>query len=198
MITPIAQRALVPDTPRLRLRPWAAEDEALGLDLVCDPEVMRFVGQALTEAEARAHMANALRRGAGGRLGIWCVLDRASGEKIGDGVLTPVPIETDTPDWTALVPDAYPEAEIEVGYMLKPGAWGQGFATEICDRLLRFAFQQTALAQVVACTDPDNHASQRVLRKCGMRDCGPARAYASDVAWFEMTRAEWHAQASNQ
>jgi len=198
MITPIAQRALVLDTPRLRLRPWAAEDEDLCLDLMCDPEVMRFVGQALTEAEARAHMANALRRGAGGRLGIWCVLDRASGEKIGDGVLTPVPIETDTPDWTALVPHAYPEAEIEVGYMLKPGAWGQGFATEICDRLLRFAFQQTALAQVVACTDPDNHASQRVLRKCGMRHCGPARAYASDVAWFEMTSAEWRAQASNQ
>ncbi|WP_296430092.1 GNAT family N-acetyltransferase [Roseovarius sp. BRH_c41] len=198
MIAPIEPEALVLDTPRLSLRPWADEDEDLCVALLCDPQVMRFVGETLTEAQARAHMANARRRGAGGRLGIWCVQDRATGEKIGDGVLTPIPIETEEPDWAQLVPDTYPEAAIEVGYLLKPGAWGQGFATEICARLLRFAFEQTALAQVVACTDPDNSASQHVLRKCRLRDCGPARAYASDVAWFEMTRAEWQAQASNQ
>lgn len=191
MIEALEPRALVLDTPRLCLRPWSVEDEDLCLALLCDPAVMRFVGGALSEADARAHMPNALRRGAGGRLGIWSVERRDTGEKIGDGVLTPIPIETEEPDWAQLVPDAYPEAEIEVGYLLKPGAWGQGFATEICARLLRHAFEQTALARVVACTDPDNAASQKVLLKCGMRDCGLARAYGEMVPWFEMSRADW-------
>jgi RimJ/RimL family protein N-acetyltransferase len=198
VIAPIDPSALVLETPRLRLRPWAAEDEDLCIALLCDPEVMRYVGDAISEEAARAHMANALRRGAGGRLGIWCVEDRATGEKLGDGVLTPIPIETDEPDWAQLVPDAYPEAQIEVGYLLKPAAWGRGIATEVCARLLRFAFEQTALTQAVACTDLENRASQRVLAKCGMRACGTARAYAEEVAWFEMTRADWRLQESNQ
>lgn len=193
MIEPLDPRALVLRTPRLTLRPWSPEDEDLCLALLCDPEVMRFVGGAQSEAAARAHMAKALRRGAGGRLGIWSVQRRDTGEKIGDGVLTPIPIETDEPDWAQLVPDAYPEAEIEVGYLLKPGAWGQGYATEICARLLRHAFEQTALARVVACTDLQNHPSQRVLLKCGMRACGTARAYGEMVPWFEITRADWEA-----
>lgn len=193
MIEPLDPRALVLRTPRLTLRPWSPEDEDLCLALLCDPEVMRFVGGAQSEAAARAHMAKALRRGAGGRLGIWSVQRRDTGEKIGDGVLTPIPIETDEPDWSQLVPDAYPEAEIEVGYLLKPGAWGQGYATEICARLLRHAFEQTALARVVACTDLQNHPSQRVLLKCGMRACGTARAYGEMVPWFEITRADWEA-----
>lgn len=191
MIGALDPRALVLETPRLRLRPWSAEDEDLCVALLCDPEVMRYVGGALSEAEARAHMAKALRRGAGGRLGTWSVQYRATGEKIGDGVLTPIPIETDETDFAQLVPEAYPEAEIEVGYLLKPGAWGQGFATEICGRLLRFAFEQTALARVVACTDPRNQPSRQVLLKCGMRACGMARAYGEMVPWFEMTRADW-------
>lgn len=191
MIEALEPWALVLDTPRLRLRPWSVEDEDLCLALLCDPAVMRFVGGVLSEADARAHMPNALRRGAGGRLGIWSVERRDTGEVIGDGVLTPIPIDTEEPDWAQLVPDAYPEAEIEVGYLLKPGAWGQGFATEICARLLRHAFEQTALARVVACTDPENHLSQKVLLKCGMRGCGTARAYGEMVPWYEMTRADW-------
>lgn len=191
MIAPLAPEDLVLETQRLRLRPWSAEDEGLCLALLCDPAVMRFVGGALSEAEARAHMPNALRRGAGGRLGVWSVQDCATGEKIGDGVLTPIPIATEETDWSHLVPDAYPEGDIEVGYLLKPGAWGKGYATEICARLLRFAFQQTALVRVVACTDPQNHPSQQVLLKCGMRDCGPARAYGEMVPWFEMSRVDW-------
>ena len=66
-------------------------------------------------------------------------------------------------------------------------------------RLLRFAFEMTELPEVVATTDPDNKNSQKVLQKCGMRPIGFKRAYAwDDVAWFEITRAEWEAQASNQ
>lgn len=34
----------------------------------------------------------------GGRIEIWCATCKDTGEKIGDGVLTPVPIDTDETD----------------------------------------------------------------------------------------------------
>jgi RimJ/RimL family protein N-acetyltransferase len=143
------------------------------------------------------HLHDATRRGAGGRIGIWCATRRDTGEKIGDGVLLPLPIEAGDTDWSAVVPEDYPPGPVEIGYLLVPSAWGQGFATEICARLLRFAFEETDLAEVVAVTDPDNARSQRVLAKCGLGPLGRRRAYAQDdVAWFAVTREAWRAAAS--
>jgi ribosomal-protein-alanine N-acetyltransferase len=199
MIEPLPDAALVLETPRLRLAPLVMEDLDIALAVLCDPEVMRYVGHAMTPEAVVAHMTDAVKRGAGGRIGIWCARQKATGEKIGDGVLLPIPIEEDDTDWSQVVPEAYPRNRIEVGYLLRRSAWGQGYATEMCQCLLRFAFEQTTLDEIVACTDPGNAVSRRVLRKSGMRDCGTGRAYGEPVAWFEMTRAEWQAaQAPHQ
>ena len=195
MIDPLPPGALVLETPRLRLRPFGMEHEALACALLCDPQVMRYVTDPLTADEVRAHMPNAIRRGAGGRIGIWAVEEKATGALVGDCVLTPIPIEGTEPDWDQVVPEAYPTDLIEVGYLLIPSAWGKGYATEAAARLLCFAFEMTDLTTVVGVTDPGNRASQAVLRKCGMRDCGTGRAYGDAVAWFEMTRADWAARA---
>ena len=195
MITPLATEELILETPRLRLTPMTAADEDIARALLCDPRVMKYVSDPMTPDAVTDHMADATRRGAGGRIGIWCVTRKDNGEKIGDGVLTPVPIDDDDTDWSQVVPDAYPADRIEVGYLLVPSAWRQGFATEICARLLRFFFEHTTLTEVVATTDPDNDGSQHVLEKCGMRRLGPRRAYGYDeVLWFEMTRVEWDAR----
>ncbi|QIE47147.1 GNAT family N-acetyltransferase [Pseudohalocynthiibacter aestuariivivens] len=199
MIPVLSSAELILETPRLRLRPYALDDEDVARDVLCDPAVTRYVCDPKTPEQVAEAMSLITRRGAGGRIGMWCAERLDTGEKIGDGVLTPIPVEADDIEWEALVPDAYPDDQIEVGYMLKQSAWGQGYASEICTRLLRFAFEATTLDLVVACTDPENAASQRVLLKCGLRDCGMGRAYAEDVPWFEITRAEWQAdQASNQ
>ncbi len=182
------------ETARLRLRPYAETDLDLSIEVMTDPDVVKYVCDPMTEEELAAKIGEVCQRGAGGRIGMWCVLNKQTGEKLGDGVLTPIPIEDLDTDWDSLTPEAYPDAQIEVGYMLKKSAWGQGYASEICARLLRFAFEQTTLDEVVACTDHENHASQRVLTKSGMRALGLRRAYAEDVPWFAVTRAEWRAQ----
>lgn len=195
MIAPLPPGALVLETPRLRLRPFTLSDEGLARALLCDPQVMRFVTDPMTPGEVRTHMPNAIRRGAGGRIGIWAAEEKATGAAIGDGVLTPLPIDGNEPDWAQVVPDAYPADPVEVGYLLVPSAWGKGYATEICARLLRFAFEMTDLPRIVAVTDPGNRASQKVLAKCGMLSLGPGRAYGEEaVAWFEMSRADWAAR----
>ncbi len=46
-------------------------------------------------------------------------------------------------------------------------------------------------AEVVAVTDPANAASQNVLRKSGLIDTGPRRAYCMDLPGFAITKTRW-------
>jgi len=183
---------LILETPRLRLRPLALEDLDIALTLLTDPDVMRYVGGVQAPRTVAENLKRAVRRSGGGCIGMWCVTDRVTGEKYGDGVLTPMPVDRPDIDWSLLGLPHIPPGEIEVGYMLKPAAWGRGFATEIATRLLRFAFEQTPLEEVVAVTDIRNAASQRVLLKCGMTPAGRRRAYAEEVEGFRMDRELWN------
>lgn len=188
---PLKEADLILETERLVLRPLGLEDLDLTKVLFTDPDVMRFVGGVVAEAKLPAGIEKAVKRGAGGRLGVWCITDRHSGEKLGRSILLPLPIETSERDWSLVRADAYPDAEIEVGYILGRNAWGRGIATETCRRLLQFGFEMTDLDEIVAVTDPDNLASQNVLTKCGLRREGTRRAYGEDLAGFRVAREEF-------
>jgi ribosomal-protein-alanine N-acetyltransferase len=179
------------ETDRLFLRPLAQGDWDLALEMFTDPEVMKFVADVSSEEALAAEMKAFIRRGARGRVGVWCVLQRETGEKLGTAVLLPLPIEESDTDWSLLQEDRYPDADIEVGYMLRRSAWGKGYATEACRRLVQFAFEETELDEIVAVTDPRNAVSQKVLRKCGLRDEGLRRAYADKCSAFRMSRQQW-------
>lgn len=57
----------------------------------------------------------------------------------------------------------------EIYYKLKPSSWGQGYATEIARRLVRFGFEGLGLHRVEAGVATENIASIRVLEKIGMK-----------------------------
>ncbi len=179
------------ETDRLLLRPLVENDWDMALETFMDPEVMKFVADVSSEEALAEEMKTAIRRGAGGRIGVWCVFQRETGEKLGTAILLPLPIEEDDTDWSLVQEDRYPDADIEVGYILKRSAWGNGYATEACRRLVQFAFEETELDEIVAVTDPRNAASQEVLRKCGLRDEGLRRAYADECPAFRISRQQW-------
>ncbi len=178
-------------TDRLLLRPLALEDMDLGIDLFTDPEVARYVGGLCTVQEIDDEMSNAVKRCAGGSIGIWCVVHRETSEKLGTGCLLPMPIEEDDTNWDLVQGPDIPDCDIEVGYILKRSAWGKGYATEICSRLLEFAFEKTPLTDVVACIDDDNHNSRNVLYKCGLQDEGRRRAYGEQALCFRIAKDQW-------
>jgi RimJ/RimL family protein N-acetyltransferase len=179
------------ETDRLLLRPLVENDWEMALETFMDPEVMKFVADVGSEEALAEEMKTAIRRGAEGRIGVWCVLQRETGEKLGTAILLPLPIEEDDTDWSLVQEDRYPDADIEVGYILKRSAWGNGYATEACRRLVQFAFEETELDEIVAVTDPRNAASEKVLRKCGLRDEGLRRAYAEECSAFRISRQQW-------
>jgi [ribosomal protein S5]-alanine N-acetyltransferase len=62
---------------------------------------------------------------------------------------------------------------VEVGYGIVPSRQGRNYATEAVITLVAALWSHPELAAVVADTDPDNRASQRVLEKAGFVRVGP-------------------------
>ena len=60
----------------------------------------------------------------------------------------------------------------EVGYILHPDHWGQGYATEALAAVIDRAFSVHRLPRLVADVDPRNAASLRVLAKLGFVESG--------------------------
>ncbi len=178
-------------TDRLILRPLRLDDLDLASEMFTDPQVVRYAGGLQTAEEVEADMPTTTRRCGGGCIGVWCVTHRETSQKIGTGALLPMPIDEDDTNWDLIEGPEIPDCEIEVGYILKQSAWGKGYATEICKRLLAFAFEETPLTEVVASIDDGNKESAHVLAKCGIRAEGRRRAYGEQTLCFRITREEW-------
>ena len=178
-------------TDRLLLTPLALTDLDLALELWTDPEVVKYICDVMTEAEVRQSMSDSTKRGGNGGIGIWCIADRKTYEKLGSTYLLPLPIDMDDTDFSLVVMGQMPDAEIEIGFFFKRSAWSQGYATEVCQRLLQFAFQEVSLNEVVSSVDEDNVASKKVLEKCGLLDRGRTRSYGKDNPIYRITRDEW-------
>ena len=160
-----------PSTQRLALRRFCADDVDEVYRLDRDPRVMRYIGDGSvrTREEVALTLARASRyyRNYPG-LGVWAAEERASRRFIG---------------WFCLkyMPNT---ADVEVGYRLLPEAWGKGYATEGASALVRYGFETLGLYRIIGVTHPGNTASQRVLRKAGLRDAGTTRYWEREVRLF--------------
>jgi RimJ/RimL family protein N-acetyltransferase len=183
---------LIFESERLVFRPLSEADLDLAIEQWTDPDVVRYAADRIyTKEELAEEMPIVVRRCAAGCIGIWCLIDKTTKEKLGTAILLPMPVELDDIDWDLVVGEQIPEGDIEIGFILKKPAWGKGYATEACKRLLKFAFEESPLEEIVATIDPENTASRRVLEKCGLVYQGLVRAYASDIPGFRITRQQW-------
>ncbi len=177
---------------RLSLRPYRLSDLDITTELFADARVRQYAGGPMPVAEIRRQMPSWIRRGGGGGIGVWCVTLSATGEKLGTGALLPMPIDSHETDFESLQPGRMPDADIEIGYFLKPSAWGKGYASEVCRRLLRLAFEDLSLNEVVATCDAANAASRKVLLKSGFADEGRRYCYGDENSpFFRITRERW-------
>jgi RimJ/RimL family protein N-acetyltransferase len=142
-----------------RLRP---EDFETLCALHRDPAVMATLGGVRSDERTQEYLGENLEHWDRHGYGLWIFRDRATGAFVGRGGLRRVTLE-DAP-------------EIEVAYALARAAWGHGYATEIATASLDVGFHQLGLKDLVAFTEPDNHASRRVMEKTGF-------AYERDIVW---------------
>ena len=157
-------------TERLVLRRFTAADVDGLLALDGDPAVMRFLdsqikSRAEIEAEVLPRFLGYYQRYRD--FGFWAADTRGGGGFIGWFCLRPV-----APAAAAMVHWADADGDTSVvglGYRLRPDAWGRGYATEGARALVRRAFAELGVTEVVATTMAVNTGSRAVLAKAGLR-----------------------------
>lgn len=166
------------ETPRLLLRPLAAEDEALYCALYTDPGVMVHIGAPLSPEAARRGFAEACRRNGDPDRGErrWTVLDRVSGQALG---------------LLAVIRDARAAADVELGVMLLAAAHGRGLARELNATVVRQAFGPGGwgLQRVWARHAPGHAAAAATLAASGFAPA-PSRGAGATMA---IDRERWQA-----
>lgn len=164
------------ETERARLRRFTPADLDELARIVADPNVMKYLGRAPgpmskdeTDVFLQSMIAHWERRG----FGRWAVEGREDARLIGCAGLR------------------WHEDVAELVYLLDKPFWGRGLATEISTACLRYGFDVQGFERIVAFARHANTASQRVLRKLGMRYEGPTEAYGVHVVQFSLTREEF-------
>lgn len=166
-------------TERLRLRMPSPADVDHIFQLGNNPEVMRYIsyGRTQTYSEAQADLRRRIRQSRNG-LGYWITEVRQTGAFVG---------------WMALKP-LEDTSQIEIGYRFLEEQWNHGYATEAAARLLRYAFEEKALDQVLAVALAENTASTRVMEKIGLRFDHTGRYYDTECVCYKIDRAGWQRQ----
>jgi RimJ/RimL family protein N-acetyltransferase len=175
-------------TDRLLLRHWEEPDLAAFFDLYSREEVVRWLGThprrpLTTQDEARERLGRWQEHGRGlsAPLGLWAVVPHAEGAVAGQPVGTVLLLPLSDGDG--------PTGLLEVGWHLHPEHQGQGLATEAARALLAQA-ATAGIDQVLAITDLDNAASQRVAWRLGMTDDGVTER------WFGLTARQYRKAVS--
>jgi RimJ/RimL family protein N-acetyltransferase len=170
-------------TDRLLLRNWGESDLAAFFDLYSREDVARWLGAhprrplaTVGEAQERLRRWHSRERDLSAPLGLWAVVPCAAGTLPGRPVGTVLLLPLSDRDG--------PTGLVEVGWHLHPRHQGQGLATEAARALLALA-GKAGIDQVLALTDVDNTASQRVATRLGMTDEGVTER------WFGLTTRQY-------
>ncbi len=80
---------------------------------------------------------------------------------------------------------------VEIGYGIAPAYCGRGYATEVAEALIAYAFTNKEVKTVRAHTLPEKNASGRVLGKCGFQLIGGVNDPEDGLIWrWEKRRPE--------
>lgn len=69
------------------------------------------------------------------------------------------------------------DGSAEIGYWIGKPWWGQGYATEAANALVRHCFSKIRFGRLTCCHFVDNPASARVIAKLGFKEVGACKAY---------------------
>ena len=143
-------------TPRLVLRPWRSADYEPFAETNADPRVMEFMPALLSREESDALIGRIRTHFEQHGFGLCAAEHRASGTFVGYiGLYVPAF-------------QAHFMPAVEIGWRIASDWWAQGLATEGAREVVRFAFEELALPNLVSFTAPANLRSRRVMEKLGM------------------------------
>jgi RimJ/RimL family protein N-acetyltransferase len=168
-------------TERLTLRPWRVEDAQAALDIYGHAEVTRWLSPDLDCVPSLAAMRLLLQQwiAEDARLpapsGRWAIQRNTDNRVIGGAILLPLPPGNE---------------DLEIGWQLHPGAWGNGYASETTHALATWAFSQDVY-EIFAVVRPGNARAAATVRNNGMQWVGETTKYFGvDLQVFRLRMAD--------
>ncbi len=147
--------AVILETSRLQLREMDLGDLDFVAGMLSHAEVMRYYPKLYSRAEAQAWVERQLQRYADHGHGLWLVLERSSGQPVGQVGL--------------ILQEVDDRVLPEIGYLIDRPFWRRGYASEAALGVRSHAFTERGYARVISLIRPENEPSQGVARKLGMR-----------------------------
>jgi len=141
-------------TERLELRELTPDDLSFVADMVGDAETMRYYPHQFMPTEARFWLQRQFDRYARDGHGLWLVVERNSGRRVGQVGLA--------------IQDVDGGKEPEIGWLIHRRYWRRGFASEAGAAVRDHAFGRMGLSRVISLIRPVNEPSQGVAKKIGM------------------------------
>jgi 3-dehydroquinate dehydratase/shikimate dehydrogenase len=143
-------------TKRLILREWKAADREPFARVNAEPRVMEYLGEPLSRKQSD-DLADRIETHSRTRGFGLCAAELAeTGEFIGF-------IGLAVPGFEAAFSPC-----VEIGWRLAVEYWDKGLATEGAREVVRYAFEELKLPELVSFTTVGNKSSRRVMEKLGM------------------------------
>ena len=143
-------------TERLVLRQWKDDDLWPFAEMNADPEVMEYFPAPLTPEQSADMMGVQESLLDAGKPALFAAEVWATGTFIGFiGLAVPRFEAPFTPC-------------VEIGWRLARSAWGQGYATEGADAVLKYGFVTLGLPEIVSFTSEGNQRSRAVMERLQM------------------------------
>lgn len=154
-------------TDRLVIRGWRVEDAPAALEIYGHTDVARWLSPAMDRVTDVASMRLLLQQWisederTAPPAGRWAIEETAVGRVIGGVILLPLPPGHN---------------DLEIGWQLRPDAWGHGYATEATHAVAGWAFTQE-VDEVFAVVRPGNTRAAATARRNGMSWVGETDKY---------------------
>ena len=173
---------MILESQRLALREMSMDDLDFVAAMLAHPDVMRFYPKCYSREEAAIWINRQLDRYRSHGHGLWLVMDRATGEPVGQVGLSPQIVDG--------------VEEPEIGYLIHRPYWRQGLASEAAIAVRDHAFTELGKDHVISLIRPVNLPSQGVARKLGMRPNRTTTFAELEHIVFLLTRKDWEAAAA--
>lgn len=160
--------ALSLQSDRLLIRDWEEDDADAALEIYGSADVAPWLSPAMERIPDAASMRLVLRAWIEAQpnlvepAGRWAVARRDDGEVVGALVIRLLP--------------PY-EEDLEIGWQLRPSAWGHGYATEASLELMRWAFKEAQVDELFAVARPNNRRAIATAKRLGMQWVGETDKY---------------------
>jgi [ribosomal protein S5]-alanine N-acetyltransferase len=168
---------MILETPRLILRPFAADDLDCMAELMANKDFMRFSMGPMKREQVQGFLDKVIGWNRDGLPSQFAMIVRSSGTLAGYCGFFHHEVDG--------------KMEIEIGYRLQRDFWNRGLTTEAARAVRDHGFRDLKLEYVISLIHPENQPSRRVAEKNGMileRET-TFRGFPTFV--FAITRTRW-------